>query len=187
MKKSILKFNQLGQSLLETVFAIGILLLVASAILALATANIVWQKESEFQIIANNLAREGVEVIRNIRDSNWLSGNNWDTGFEAGGAMIVRFNSASNSWQAELGCSGSRLYNDSSGVYSHEVTPSPSAYARCITIENICLDGSGSESIGSPCGVGDQKVGVKVTSVVNWQDRGRNRSTLIEDLLYEWK
>ena len=93
--------SQLGQGLLEMVFAIGILLIVVAAILALTTSNIVGQKESEFQIVANNLAREGIEVVRNIRDSNWLGGQAWDQGL-VGNIAIAEFNPANNSWQLDF-------------------------------------------------------------------------------------
>ena len=37
------------------------------------------------RIVAAHLAQEGVEVIRNIRDSNWLSGSNWTANINTAG------------------------------------------------------------------------------------------------------
>ena len=55
------QYHHAGQSLLETVFAITILLIVVSAVLGLTAATQTGQHESETQVIANNLAREGIE------------------------------------------------------------------------------------------------------------------------------
>ena len=34
-------------------------------------------QESESRVIAANLVREGIEVVRSIRDSNWLACTSW--------------------------------------------------------------------------------------------------------------
>src|SRR3989344_3934106 len=62
-----------GQTLIETIVAITILTTgiiggLALAIQSLSSSSIVTK-----QIIATNLAREGIEAVRNIRDSNWLA------------------------------------------------------------------------------------------------------------------
>jgi len=179
--------SQLGQGLLEMVFAIGILLIVVAAILALTTSNIVGQKESEFQIVANNLAREGIEVVRNIRDSNWLSGQPWDQGL-VGNAAIAEFNPANDSWQLDFDYSpgDELLYFSANNVFSHTVSGQQTIYERELNLDNICL-AAGQENIRPTCQSGEQKIGLKITSVVKWIERGRNRKVTLEDLLYEWK
>lgn len=192
MKRSRLKRQLAGQSLLETVFAIGILMIVVSAILALATANSIGQKESEFQVVANNLAREGIEVVRNIRDSNWLSGGSkaWDNGLVdplGGNIAIVEFNPSTNDWTVNFSYSSDQLFNASDGTYTHNSADKASIYHRHLVIDNICRNASNQEIIKFPCGSGEDKIGIKVTSSVNWNERGRGRLVTIEDLLYEWK
>ena len=175
-----------GQSLLEMVFAIGILLIVVAAILALATANVVGQKESEFQVIANNLAREGIEAVRNIRDSNWLAGEQWDQGLAPGNQAVAEFISADNLWRLEFSCDNKLLYLDS-GIYSHQANGNLSVYSRCLTLKDICQAADGSEAIKDSCSSGEQKVGLKVIATIEWSERGRNRVVTLEDLLYQWK
>lgn len=177
-----------GQSLVETVFAIGIMLIVVSAILALVISNIVGQKESEFQITANNLAREGIEVVRNIRDSNWLAGEDWDLGLSGGSSAIVDYDSR----QLNFDYSDDSLYL-SEGVYSHRVSGRNSGFHRRLELETICLcvDSNecslGQETIRFNCGAGEQKIGIKIASIVEWAERGRSRKVTLEDLHYDWR
>jgi len=66
------KRKQSGQTLIETmvavfILAMGITAAVGLAIFALSSATQVIR-----QIIATGLAREGVEAVKNMRDTNWL-------------------------------------------------------------------------------------------------------------------
>ena len=184
--------SQHGQGLLEAVFAIGILLMVAGAILALATANTVGQKASEFQIRANNLAREGIEVVRSIRDANWLAGEDWDTGL-IGQTAVAQFQfdpvTYDSTWQLDFtpGADDTLYLDLSTGVHSHSAGGQRTVFQRTIAIEEICLDTTtGEESIETTC-VGQDKIGLRVTSTVAWPERGRNNEISLEDLLYAWK
>lgn len=62
-----------GQSLLELIVAIGIILACTIATLTLVITSIQAGRKGSDKIIATNLAREGIEIVRNIRDSNWIS------------------------------------------------------------------------------------------------------------------
>ena len=64
--------DQEGQTLIETMLAIFILTTSLVAGLGLAIYVLNSQAVSKNQIVATNLAREGIEVIRMFRDSNWL-------------------------------------------------------------------------------------------------------------------
>lgn len=188
----MIKNSKKGQSVLEMVFAIWILLMVVSAVLALATTNIFGQKESEAQIIANNLAREGIEVVRNIRDSNWLSGRQWDLGLSGlvNNNAIVDY----NGFELDFNYTDDSLFISGDGVYSHQtVNGSFSGFKRHLVIEAICQNtdcpgnNCGREEFKSVCGANEQKIGLKVTAIVSWQQRSKTRQVKLEDLLYEWK
>ncbi|MBI3290671.1 type II secretion system protein [Candidatus Falkowbacteria bacterium] len=177
-----------GQSLLEMVFAIGILLFVVAAVLGLATSNVLGQKESEFQIVANNLAREGIEVVRNIRDSNWLAGDNWDAGLVGAGDAAAVFDSANNVWQIDFNTLDYTLNVSPDGIYGDYSLGQPSVYSRRLDIISICQTSDGSEVVrDNDCLGGEIKIGVKITATVSWEERGRQRELNIEDLLYDWK
>lgn len=64
--------NQKGQTVLELIIAITILVVALVATLVLIVTSINASREARNKLIATNLAREGIEVIRNIRDSNWV-------------------------------------------------------------------------------------------------------------------
>lgn len=61
-----------GQGLLEMIIAIGIILVSLLTTLGLIFVTLHASVVSKNQILARNLAREGIEVVRAIRDTNWL-------------------------------------------------------------------------------------------------------------------
>jgi prepilin-type N-terminal cleavage/methylation domain-containing protein len=75
-----MKRNTKGFTLIETLVAISILLVVISAAFGAAQNGIILSTFSKNQIISFYLAGEGVEQIRNMRDENGLKGQNWLTG-----------------------------------------------------------------------------------------------------------
>jgi len=118
----------------------------------------------EREVVASNLAREGLDVIRMMRDSNWLS-NTATFGLcappddvdrdcypgvfqanpypvDASGAyednqrLRVQLNAPLNDWRIQGGNNFSqiRLYTDASGIFSHESSGTITNYARQIII-----------------------------------------------------
>ena len=75
-----------GQSLLELIVALGVILAGVLGGLTLVISSITAARRTQQQIIAQNLAREGLELVRSVRDSNWLDPNYptspdaWDRG-----------------------------------------------------------------------------------------------------------
>lgn len=61
-----------GQTLIETLVAIFILVMGIVAILGLAVYSLNSSSNVIKQIVAVGLAREGVEAVRNMRDTNWM-------------------------------------------------------------------------------------------------------------------
>lgn len=64
--------NQSGQTLIETLVACFILVMGISAALGLANYSLGATNSIKQQIIGMGLAREGIEVVKNARDTNWL-------------------------------------------------------------------------------------------------------------------
>jgi hypothetical protein len=153
------------------------------------------QRESEFQIIANNLARESIEVIRSIRDSNSLAGAPWDTQLEPTEAAITILDpSASmNPWQLTTG--DPQLYI-TNGYYTHLAGNGiVSAFRRQVALDSICSGTVGQPNAGEEtlvaapagCPLGTTRVGLRVRASVTWNERGRDRSINLEDYLYAWR
>lgn len=64
--------KQQGQTLIETIVAIFVLVMGITAALSLANYSLGATTSIKQQIIGMGLAREGIEVIKNMRDTNWL-------------------------------------------------------------------------------------------------------------------
>lgn len=94
--------------MLEAIIATGIIVTAVSSALTLVASSIRASKESETSIVASNLAREGVEVVRAIRDTNWLRRDagqavSFDTGLTGmtdpfDYSAIAIFDQPSNTW-----------------------------------------------------------------------------------------
>lgn len=180
---------QSGQSLIESIVAIFVLATGLSAGIALAIFVFSASSNIADRIVATSLAREGVEVVRGMRDTNWLqdtlvpcddvgSGQqcyaNWldfrhnISGSEGGRNYRVNFSPAGNVWSIEQN-SNYRLYRVGD-AYSHSTTGDPTNFFRKVTI--VYAETSGKYSPASPL--------VLVRSTVWWY--GRRCNNTITDL-----
>jgi Tfp pilus assembly protein PilV len=71
-QRSIQSYNQNGQTLIETMVAIFILIMGITAALGLANYSLSSSTSVTKQIIGTGLSREGAEAVKNMRDTNWL-------------------------------------------------------------------------------------------------------------------
>src|SRR5579884_1105677 len=78
------KQKQSGQTLLETVVAIGILTMGLISAATLATYSFRAAQQDNDEIIGTALARQGIEAVKNIRDQNWLQDNLVDCSAQLG-------------------------------------------------------------------------------------------------------
>ena len=205
--------KQAGQSLLELIIAIGMVTTGLFGVWALFLSNYAGEREAQMHIIGANLAREGIEVVKNIRDSNWLfiddnspcdyngSVSNpcrWDSGLEATNNIIG--NLLGEAVYLEGGDDG-QLYIDADGFYTHDDTGAKTPYQRVITLRAICcLDNTPQDLVcdnfsdefiieaeGQSCSINSLKIGVDAHSRVSWQVKGRSQSVVIQEQLYNWK
>lgn len=202
--KKILK--QTGQGLIEVTASIAIVAMGISAIISLVIMSIVSSKENNNRMIAMNLSREGIEVARNKRDSNWLEidsgvfGAVWDNGLydDKDYTAIIDFDESANSWdfqfqQDDISEADCRMYLKN-GIYRQKnggvAGGSETIFYRLIKLNPICEIG-GAEVIppltdGTACeDVAERiKIGIQVISEVKWGD---NKSISAQDKLYNWK
>ncbi|MFH0854314.1 MAG: hypothetical protein V1891_02375 [bacterium] len=195
--------NIWGQGLLEAIVGISIITIGLGAVLSLAHSSISSHYEAETRVIAANLAREAVEVVHNIRDSNWLSGNMWDSGLYSGvdcdGVPILDY--LNSNWEInfspdDISDEMGKVYQFISGSYINlfaqaEEMPAltkETLYKRFLTLKAICYDGD-EESIENSaiCSGGDEKIGIRITAEVKWTEHGRSHSLVVEDSIYNWR
>lgn len=82
--------TQSGFTLLETVVAIGLILFGVLSMMLLSLVTLYAGRNSEDEFLATQFAQEGIEVVRSIRDSNWLAYDSdsttlWNAGLYADG------------------------------------------------------------------------------------------------------
>ena len=157
------KKNKNGFTLLEGIVAIFLVTVGIGGAYTLISQTISSAIISSQKLIASYLVQEGIEIVRNIRDTNWLEGNNWNDGLSSG------------DWEADYktqnltqSYTGNFLNIDSEGFYSYS-SGSPTIFKRKISI--------------SP--EGDDIL--KVIVVVEWQERGRTHQIRAQENLYNWR
>jgi len=85
--------NNKSFTILEVILAIFILTVAVFASFSLIQQTVVGVSLNQSKLIAYYLSQEGVENIRNIRDTNWLQGKDWLEGIPSSQEEIVTFQS----------------------------------------------------------------------------------------------
>ncbi len=151
--------------LLVTIFVIMIGLIAAYKVASYPLSQI---SISMNRLTAAYLAQEGIEIVRNIRDTNWVddSASLWKEGLESG------------SWEADyddenLSVFSNRYLNfeGSSSFYGYEGGVA-SKYKRKIEIEDLD-DGDGNDIL-------------KITVTVSWSEKGKDYSFDLQENLYNY-
>lgn len=152
-----------GQTLIETLMGLFVVTIGVVSSVTLFVASTKASGDTEDQIIAANLAREGIEAVRGIRDDNWLvleaAPSNtffWDDGLLKNGntdLAVPVFNTVSRKWLLDFTpndfddtCGSficADIYKDSNGLYrqfKNEDGPigEKTKFQRLITLYEIC-------------------------------------------------
>lgn len=191
--------KQRGNTVLEMMIALFVLSTGLFAVIGLSFGNVLQTRTSLNEVQAANFAREGVEIVRNIRDSNkykktGTTAVRWNDGVDQEGESFI------NTELRCLGCAPSNrnIYQQANGVYMQGPSSgTPTKYERTVNLQPICSmsspqnDDFGSKP-GSSCdfnttdtGIG-VTIGIQVFSTVKWQEENRARQIVVEDRLYNW-
>lgn len=167
-----------GFTLIEMMIAIFIMLVGMTGTLSLLQRTISSGSFSSTRLIAAYLAQEGLEIVRNVRDTNWLearsAANSWDEGLAAcaGNGFIADYNHSYGPSQIDpsFTCySGQYLNVDAGGFYSYSSGTQTKFQRKIITAQG------GSSDIRS------------VSVEINWTDGGATSSLSVQENLYNWK
>lgn len=158
--------NNSGFTLLETIVAVAVLTTGILTIVTLLTEALQATERAKNASIASSLAQEGVEVVHNIRTTNWLEGDEYDAGLDPGDYCVDHDSVALQS------CSNFSLFWNGT-AYTHTAADADTTpFERQISIrDKNNPEDSGTSTI------------VQVRSVVSWDDR----TITVEDHLYDWK
>jgi len=171
IKAKIIKNNS-GISILEVVTAILIITMGMIGVLSLVIQNIEAQYINKNVLIASGLAQEGLELVRNTRDLNWLTpGNTWDQNIVGDGTYAIdyRGRSSINSAVNSLNDAGARLYVNGNNFYTNaSAGNTPTSFYRLITVVN-------------------QTDYLDVKCAIRWKEGGQNHDYTAETYLYNWR
>lgn len=213
--KTINQKKRAGQGILETVVALFVLITGTASLLTLVTAASVSRSTNEYETVAANLAREGIEVAMSIRNNNWNYALPFDNGMyvTTDYTFGIAFDPATSAWTLVNNVAGgapnaitdalAKVWQYSSGAHSGLLaqgtvaTPQPALtvatpYMRLVSFDPICLliaDGVTERIVtsGSSCLGTENKIGVRVTSAVRWTERGRTHNLSAVQTIYDWR
>jgi prepilin-type N-terminal cleavage/methylation domain-containing protein len=168
MKEKIIKTKK-GFTLVEILTVLFIVSLGLVGILSLIVQNIQSQSYNKNNLIAYQLAQEGIELIREVRDSNWKAEASFDTDLASGQYYMDYLDSVPHDASSNPTLLTILKQNDQ-GFYFHNSlsTATSSGFSRLITIQ----------------GTSDY---LQIISQVSWIDHSRNYTYDLETMLYDWK
>ncbi len=206
-----------GFSLVEAIVSITILLVGVMAVVSLGIAMVSQARFTNAQVVASQLAREGVEVVRAIRDGNWLEAEDggavsWNDGLSVGTdySAVAEWDSGLSTWTVDFdaidfgncvtGFDCTRMYSNNPTFEFAQFASVPPAswkdteYQRLMRLFPICrsLVDETIETVliadGTTCVPGsEEQVGIDVQVEVRWEEKGISRSTTVEEYIYDWK
>jgi len=156
-------------SLIEIMAVLLIVSLGIIGVANLATQSIQAQTINRGSIVAYQLAQEGLEIVRQIRDTNWLQGNDWKTGLGSG-TYCLDYKSQVLRPVASL--NDCKLYFDNNKWY----------YAPQIEEAGMVFTGFRRVVV-----INAATSSATVTALVSWDDRNKVFHYEVETELYDWR
>jgi len=151
-----------GFTIIEVMVGIGVILVGFAGTITLINKSLAFHDLAYSRLTASYLAQEGIEIVRNLRDNNFIQNRTWNDGLSPG-TYQVQYNSLQL-----MDYSGENLLIDPvTNLYNYD-SGNLTRYNRRIVIEQIS-----SEEI-------------RVTSIVQWYNRGGNFDIRVEDHLFNW-
>jgi len=161
-----------GFTLIEAITAIFLMTVGIVGVSGLISQLIVSSTIASQKLTAAYLAQEGIEIVRNVRDTNWLEMDTWDRGLntaecQAGCEADYTFTNQTDPFLPSFGA-GRFLNITGNGFYGYSADR-PTIFKRKITItkpEGHILE-------------------IKVQ--ISWEERGRPHQLTARANLYNWR
>lgn len=171
--------NKKAFTLIETLIGITLITVVLTAVTGLILSTLLSNQRNEHVLQASAIAAEGIEVMRHIRDSNWLQNYSWDGGADEWGTDFAlddeNVEDLITLYLKEDGCAHQWCFsvNEEHGEIEDA---SGFVFNRVIDISHV-LDEDGVVIPGT----------CEVTATVTWDEKGVERSTSISTFLTDWQ
>ena len=167
-------------TLLEVILAITVLTLAVGGSFVLISQTIASVSMIQSKLIASYLVQEGIEIVKNIRDTNWLKLQPWDQSLE-GGDYEADYDDFSLT-ECSFPCDYDHNYNlhflkiPDQGFYNYDLGDD-TKFKRKITIsDKVDLDDPLDGEIDK----------LKVSVEVLWKEKGKIHSIIAQEYLYNW-
>ncbi|MEZ4156826.1 MAG: hypothetical protein R3B52_02560 [Candidatus Paceibacterota bacterium] len=163
--------NNKGQLLIESLVAITVIVISILGIFTLVSRSLSLNRVVNDQYVGTYLAAEGIEVIKNIVDTNVLTHcEPWNQGVNTAGEYQVNYDTQLFGSQTLTQTNGPAQLNFDGTMYSHYSGGQPTKFYRSVTLDPITANH------------------LKVVSLVQWETRGNaNFETVLEDHFYNWR
>ncbi len=202
----LIKQHCRGITLIEVVIVTSIFAIGLGAMLASGVGLFTSTARSGDFLIASNLAREGIEATRNIRDENFLNERTWNNGLEInrallkpflpGGVFQGEFQLEEVSYEMTTCVTANKncqiAYDPASGLYGDigiiGVIPGAglTKFYRLLEFDPIMCSAT-ALSADLLCETSpDEQIGVKITARVEWYQGPALREAVMTSYLYNW-
>ena len=122
-----------GFSLIESLVAISILIIGVLSAFILVIRSLSSTPLIQGRLIASNLGQEGIELIRQIRDTNFINSRSWRTNLDSGEYQIDGLNKILEKFDASMFLK----FDDANLIYNYENGNNfPYFFQRKIIISN---------------------------------------------------
>ncbi|MBU6415028.1 hypothetical protein KGQ34_02185 [Patescibacteria group bacterium] len=121
--------------MIETVVALALLSMALAGPVTLATRSIFNTRFSKNKLTAAHLAAEGIEIVRQKRDSNIMAGNDWATNLCGSGSACSYQGDVTGAWLSCVTCNAALGYNGSTGLYTQGCSGNCTGFTRVITVD----------------------------------------------------
>ncbi len=163
-----------AQLLIESMIGISIVTVGLLGILGLLSRSTSLNRVVSNQFIGNYLAAEGIEIVKNIIDADWMKDETWNNDYIESGDFEIDYQTktfkSGGSFSARPAGNNPLLFDSASNLYSYQ-GGNPTNFVRTI---KIALSPDGNE--------------IKVNSIVKWTTRGGGQFEVnLEDHFLNWK
>jgi Tfp pilus assembly protein PilV len=176
-------FHKNGFTLLETLFALVIIITGFFSVFSLMKTSISVTQSSINQLIASGLAQESIEILRNIRDNVYDDGEEWNVVIDNG--HLNKYSClSSSSTKCRLEYNEEKLLSESdeflkidNNIYYQYNSGEDSIFKRWINL----IHGGGlcnQITTSTDC--------IQIKTTVSWKEKGQDKTLEVEDYLYSW-
>ncbi len=177
-----------GFTLIEILIAVAILAVTLTAMANLVVVSMRANQANMNTLQGYYLASEGLEAMRNIRDSNWLQNYGWNMGSDVWGSDFVcsmdgqeiylLVDKGVETWELSVISDyavGAQMYEEEEIAgyvrFTHDSSEEESSFNRYVKVYYENCDDDIAE----------------VSSVVFWNERGTDREVVLTTYLTDWQ